>query len=176
LLLGSGRPWHHRFHRRRPRSTNHFVPPCACQHRPRRPTRALQAGYLFTEFHRSYWFGLVSNSSYYPIFGWSDPIFPGPTQTDYRNWGSLRTASGDDLPEPNNQSPPEYCGMASAAAIRSGAWGWADANCINSMVQMCRIQGGRGCQQRCRPALPPSRRRAQARALRVARPCWCSGS
>jgi hypothetical protein len=103
---------------------------------------------MFADFHQAYWFGLVSNSSYYPIFGWSDPIFPGPGQTDFRNWGSLRTASGDDLPEPNNQFPPEYCSMCAAAQARSGAWGWADANCVNTMVQMCRIQGERrvcGC-------------------------------
>jgi hypothetical protein len=42
--------------------------------------------------------------------------------------------------------------MAAAAEARSGAWGWADANCANSMVQMCRIQGGR----RLRAALLPS--------------------
>jgi hypothetical protein len=115
-------------------------------------------GYLLPDFHKAYWFGLVSNESFYPIFGWLDPLFPGPAQTDYRNWGTLSTAAGD-LPEPNNQQPPEYCGACSASQARSGAWGWADQGCALSYVQMCRIQGAMGARLLGRawpPASPPN--------------------
>ncbi len=104
---------------------------------------ALQSGYLFPTFHASYWFGLASNQSFYPIFGWLDPVFPGPTSESYRHWGTLKTGGGDSIPEPNNQQPQEYCAVCNATQTYGGAYGWADANCANKYGQMCRIQGGR---------------------------------
>ena len=111
-------------------------------------------GYLFPDFHRSYWFGLGSNSSFYPIFGWTDPVFPGPTQNDYRHWGTFKTAAGDDIPEPNNQFGPEYCAVCNATQAYGGAFGWADANCNQRFAQMCRIQGEHTAGGGCCPRLP----------------------
>jgi hypothetical protein len=70
-------------------------------------------------------------------------VFPGPGSDDYRHWGTLKTGEGDDVPEPNNRMPPEYCAACNASQTYGGAYGWADANCAHRLVQMCRIQGGR---------------------------------
>lgn len=70
-----------------------------------------------------------------------DPVFPGPTSESYRHWGTLKTGGGDSIPEPNNQQPQEYCAVCNATQTYGGAYGWADANCANKFVSMCRIQG-----------------------------------
>ncbi len=44
----------------------------------------------------------------------------------YNHWGTLMP---QNIIEPNNIFPPEYCGVANYSQIEDGLWGWADTNC-----------------------------------------------
>jgi hypothetical protein len=44
----------------------------------------------------------------------------------YQHWGLLLP---DNVYEPNNKYPPEYCVVANYSMAEEGLWGWADTNC-----------------------------------------------
>jgi hypothetical protein len=96
----------------------------------------LKMGVLLPNYHKNYWMGL--NTTIWPLFYWVDPLVP---QTDspkaYNNWA---------IGEPNNMNAPEFCGGADLTRTRLGAAGWADLNCMNANVYICKISGG---PQRC---------------------------
>ena len=89
----------------------------------------LKMGVLLPSYHRNYWMGL--NTTMWPLFYWVDPLVP---QTDspkaYVNWA---------LGEPNNMNAPEFCGSGDLTRTRMGAAGWADMNCQNGLVYICKI-------------------------------------
>ncbi len=93
-----------------------------------------------------YWLGLESDS--WPTFEWSDIMVPSPAQRGgYSNWGTLYSP-GDAVQqyraEPNNQVPPEVCavGNHTQGSGKPFTWAWADANCVNKYVSICRINRG----------------------------------
>ncbi len=55
--------------------------------------------------------------------------------------------------EPYALNPPELCGVANYTQVYGAppAWGWADINCGQSFISMCRIQSG--CLQAARLCL-----------------------
>jgi hypothetical protein len=105
-------------------------------------------GVLLPNYHKNYWMGL--NTTIWPLFYWVDPLVP---QTDspgaYNNW-----ATG----EPNNMNAPEFCGGADLTRTRMGAAAWADLNCANGNVYICKKSGAR-------PRLLPARHSAPSAAL-----------
>ncbi len=44
--------------------------------------------------------------------------------------------------EPNNRLSPEFCGVSDLTRMARGAGGWADENCANRNIYMCRVSGG----------------------------------
>ncbi len=99
----------------------------------------MNSGALIPEFHRSYWMGLVADK---PLSSWRWMDFlPPPSKSNYLHWGVATLASGKSMPEPNNRSPPEVCAVANASQAydQPRAWGWADANCKQSMVYVCKV-------------------------------------
>jgi hypothetical protein len=66
--------------------------------------------------------------------------------------------------EPYAPSPPELCGVNNFTEVYGAppAWGWADTDCANEFISMCRIQSG--C---CGagPAARPAAHRAAAQAV-----------
>jgi hypothetical protein len=41
--------------------------------------------------------------------------------------------------EPNNRFSPEFCGVADLTRMSRGAGGWADENCVQQNIYMCRV-------------------------------------
>ena len=90
-----------------------------------------------------YWIGLEAQS--WPTFAWSDTMVPAPNaKGGYTNWGIFYNAL-DPIqlyrPEPNNLVSPEVCavGNHTQASGKPFTWAWADANCLNSHVSICRV-------------------------------------
>ena len=103
----------------------------------------------------NYWIGLQADG--WPTFKWSDTIVPSPNDKGgYSNWGTFSNPRNPEqmfVPEPNNLRPTEYCavGNNTQGTGKPFTWAWADTNCFNTYVSICRIN--RGC--RSRPPLPP---------------------
>jgi hypothetical protein len=51
--------------------------------------------------------------------------------------------------EPNNRFSPEFCGVADLMRMSRGAGGWADENCMQHNIYMCRAT-----RETCRDQLP----------------------
>jgi hypothetical protein len=75
----------------------------------------------------------------WPKFGWTDPTVDPPSFRTYVHWGTNTTTN---LTEPQNQKPQEGCGAARyyLSFDTPSAWGWADEQCNNTFIFMCRIQ------------------------------------
>ena len=126
-------------------------------------------GYLFPSYHVFYWSGLMvrgglvlpacgaplleagcartahrcrpsctwphatlpqvnTSSATWPSFSWSDITVPKPRPATFINWGTGEPGSGDG------------CGGGNYSLVQAdGSWGWADANCNNTYIYMCRI-------------------------------------
>jgi hypothetical protein len=68
-----------------------------------------------------------------------DPFAIGPNASSYEHWGK---GSGIDFPaEPNNFEPQEDCGLANYTQSFDSVWGWADGNCKQPFVFMCKMRG-----------------------------------
>jgi hypothetical protein len=97
-------------------------------------------GALIPDFHMNYWFGLRSAPGQWPDFKYIDPFAVGPNSSTYLHWGK---GAGMDFPEePNNFEEGEDCGAGNWTQSFDAAWGWADANCRQQFVFMCKIRGG----------------------------------
>ncbi len=94
-------------------------------------------------YHKAYWLGLVTNDSSWPMFDWLDKSIPAPRSTSYEHWGTMDTGTGK-LPEPNNVNLPEFCAVANASQNHGSpaAWGWADTQCKDKFVYICKVNGG----------------------------------
>ncbi len=93
-------------------------------------------GLLFPTCHAAYWTGLTSNS--WPRFGWTDRSLPALADSDgvYSHWGVYQPGA---LAEPNNMLGSELCGLANATQSWNSAWGWADAQCSEPHIFICKI-------------------------------------
>lgn len=87
----------------------------------------------------TYWTGLTATT--WPQFGWTDRSLPALSEGDaYRHWGVYQPGR---LAEPNNMLGSELCGLANATQGYNSAWGWADAQCSEPHIFICKIS--RGC-------------------------------
>lgn len=73
---------------------SHSLP--ACSPLPA-PQYYINRGYLIPTFHKHYWMGLVSDTSVYPKFTWSDPTVKGTYLTITPHWGSMTIVGGTRL-------------------------------------------------------------------------------
>jgi hypothetical protein len=101
-------------------------------------------GLLIPKFHKLYWLGLIPNASITeppPQWVWYDQYNPAPSITTYEGWGLLQDPPAL-VPEPNDYTGAENCvvGNFSQAAGDGAPWGWADARCNGSYVNICRMQ------------------------------------
>ena len=97
----------------------------------------VESGLIIPSFHKFYWLGL--RTELWPNFTWVDRS-AGPDAGTYEHWG--RYISLGNEPEPNNyDAPPEYCGGANWTESfgNPSAWGWADYNCDQPFVSMCKL-------------------------------------
>jgi hypothetical protein len=94
-------------------------------------------GYLFPKYNTFYWMGLTTPTADPQVWGYVDPTAPF-NSTSYQNWG---VAVGDDNmgPEPNNFFGDEKCAGGNFTEAKEGAAGWADAQCGQQFVFMCRL-------------------------------------
>jgi hypothetical protein len=74
------------------------------------------------------------------MFDWTDKSVATPTASTYEHWGSMVTDVGR-LPEPNNAMLSENCAVAnySQAFGNPTAWGWADTQCNNKFLYVCKV-------------------------------------
>jgi hypothetical protein len=100
-------------------------------------------GYLLPKFHKFYWSGLYAPKAW-PYFKWIEPTFPAPATSNYAYWGS-----NDNTTEPNQKT--ELCGGSHVTYVDAtdNTWGWADNNCSNKEVYMCRVMREQPAQLRC---------------------------
>ena len=111
----------------------------------RRPGPWLQ-GFLVPTSNPVYWIGLQADG--WPTFKWSDSIVPSPSEKEgYTNWGIFSNPANPEqisVPEPNNLRPTEYCavGNHTQGTGKPFTWAWADTNCFNEYVSICRINRG----------------------------------
>jgi hypothetical protein len=121
-------------------------------------TYFIRIGALMPAFHKAYWLGLFIpqvDPRLWPNFKWLDG-YPNPhthqTPSDvYGHWGTLVSedlTSGASISseEPNNLSPPEFCAVANNSMAYDTAWGWADKNCEEKYIYICKMY----------PSPPPS--------------------
>lgn len=66
----------------------------------------------------------------------SDKSVRPPTGVTYVHWGQV-----GEVPEPNNGTGFEVCGMANASMSYQDAWGWADVPCGLRAVFICKLSG-----------------------------------
>jgi hypothetical protein len=94
-----------------------------------------QLGYLIPSYHRTYWMGIQRQGK--AGMRWMDGSLPGPSSGNYQHWGTYKPGG---LPEPNNLMPPENCVVAnySEAYGIPPAYGWADTQCNNTNIFICR--------------------------------------
>jgi hypothetical protein len=57
----------------------------------------------------------------------------------YGHWGTLAYEDGSSSLEPNNLSPPEFCAVANFSMSYDAVWGWADRNCDEHFIYMCKV-------------------------------------
>jgi hypothetical protein len=95
--------------------------------------------YILPGCHVGYWMGYRAET--WPKFVGLDKTVKS---TSYSHYGSLQltTRTGNfSVPEPNGKAAGELCLMANQTAAYGGAFGWADTNCNNMYIFMCRIMG-----------------------------------
>jgi hypothetical protein len=98
----------------------------------------LSQGVLFAGATASYWIGLSSNSSNWPVFTWMLKTLPSADSNEagWDHWGRG---------QPDDAGPSALCAMASAALSYDGAWGWSGAQCSLQLPFLCRVNGGLLC-------------------------------
>jgi hypothetical protein len=69
----------------------------------------------------------------------------------YKNWGVYQPG-GKQEPFIPNGGPPELCGAANFTAMSQGVGGWANSQCGNKFIWMCKIRCGWHLQLRARPS------------------------
>jgi hypothetical protein len=100
-------------------------------------------GFLVPQSNPAYWNGLQADG--WPTFKWSDVMVPSPNEKGgYANWGTFYNPNNPEamyVPEPNNMKPPEQCavGNYTQGTGKPFTWAWADSNCYNTFVSICRI-------------------------------------
>lgn len=91
-------------------------------------------------YHQNYWMGLTAASP--QRFSFIDITMPSlAAGGTYRNWGRVKSPAGGT--EPDNAIPLELCAVGNWTE-RQGvpeSWGWADTDCLNEFVSICRVQG-----------------------------------
>ncbi len=99
-------------------------------------TSAHLQGLLYPTCHQSYWTGLTSVA--WPNFGWMDRSLPAPDGSPrvYTHWGVFQPGA---IGEPNNMMGSELCGIANASQSYNSAWGWADVQCSEPHIAICKI-------------------------------------
>jgi hypothetical protein len=100
-------------------------------------------GYLLATYHKAYWIG------YYGYDGPQQfaPMDPGLPQLSapgsYKHWGeAVQPGQAKGVREPDNASGDESCAVANftEAFGKPARWGWADTQCSNTFVFLCRMQ------------------------------------
>jgi hypothetical protein len=106
----------------------------------------MRIGALMPAFHQAYWLGAFIpevDPRLWPNFKWLDG-YPNPSThqnpTDvYGHWGTLVFADGGTSLEPNNLHMPEFCAVANASMAYDNVWGWADRNCDEKYIFVCKV-------------------------------------
>jgi hypothetical protein len=127
----------------------------------------LSNGYLITNFHKSYWMGLISTPADPTYFTWVDGTPAPGIDRRYAHWGKLRMSdrNAPRIPEPNNVNGDESCAVCNSSMAYGPSWGWADTSCNHTFPAICKIPrtwlrlgsveamaSGHGCGQACSAA------------------------
>lgn len=96
--------------------------------------------YMLRGCHVGYWMGYRAQA-----WGKFLPLDKTLKNLTYSHYGMMNVtfpggATGL-LPEPNGKARGEMCLMANMTQAFGGAFGWADANCNDKQIFMCRIMG-----------------------------------
>lgn len=75
-------------------------------------------GMLLPTYHKHYWIGLTTNSSFWPRYNWTDRSVSAPLGVNYQHWGR----AGAVTVEPNNatgtlDAPPLLLSLACGYAV-----------------------------------------------------------
>jgi hypothetical protein len=100
-----------------------------------------------------------------PDWIWLNPLVTW-NETSYKHWGVY---SVDGSAEPNNKDPPEDCAVANYTEAYDNVFGWADTNCANKFIFMCKLIRGWPLVPSCLGALALPRSSQAARAQQTAR-------
>ncbi len=99
---------------------------------PPPPLHLLQS-YLLPSFHKAYWMGSQADSP--KLFSaWLDTLVRPNFNMSNKHWGMAGS-----LVQPDNARGQELCLVANASMAYSKAWGWADTDCADTFVFMCRM-------------------------------------
>ena len=95
--------------------------------------------YYLPGCHEGYWMGYRAAQGAWGKWKQLDKT----VNSTYRHFGMLNyTGPGNSnltSPEPNGKTKNEMCLMANYTQAYNGSFGWADANCNNKYIFMCRI-------------------------------------
>jgi hypothetical protein len=50
----------------------------------------------------------------------------------------VNNSDGSTVPEPNQMSGAENCGVANSSQVYGKAWGWSDTDCMAQGVSICK--------------------------------------
>jgi hypothetical protein len=105
--------------------------------------------YFLPGCHEGYWMGYRAATGAWGKFKQLDKTI----NSSYTHWGMLNSTgpgnSNISIPEPNGKARNEMCLMANYTMGYGGAFGWADANCNNKQIFMCRIMSERRGRRPC---------------------------
>ncbi len=99
--------------------------------------------YYLPGCHEGYWLGLRAEQGAWGRWRQLDKTI----NSSYTHWGRLNyTGPGNvnmSILEPNGRARNEMCLLANYSQAYDGGFGYADANCNNKYIFMCRIMGER---------------------------------